>query len=48
LIEQYVRVNEQIADHLQPKPALSENEIDVLKKKLRTRSVKRHKKNSTA
>lgn len=47
LVDEYVRVSEQIADRLPAEPALTEREIDILKKKLQTRSSKRPRKNFT-
>jgi uncharacterized protein YdcH (DUF465 family) len=48
LIDQYVQINEQIADHLPLQPVETEEELDTLKKKLRTQLSKQRRKKSGA
>jgi hypothetical protein len=47
LVDEYVRISEQIADRHPVDPPLAEQDIDLLKKKLQTRSTTRRRKNST-
>lgn len=47
LMEQFVCLNEQIADQTHPAPVESETELDTLKKKLRTQLSKPQKKKSS-